>query len=262
MAPPIRKVIITCPHGKCHDTVNRDCDRRAREMALRIHGVIAPKYDTTLHVREAPRAVLDCNRVESRDCAWRRAITRDLHDSIAKYGVESVLLIDAHSLTGYMPEFTVGGVIPAIAVISWDPRATILQQRLAMALGKPVWGFWATSRADIITEACELGVAAILIEHNEKHTQLTEGDVARELEVICELIPEWHEVNPVGTLHIKQPGDDEFVLFPGTQPISLRYLPFVLFLVVVMVVTTAMLVDAYAEGTHTSHLDKKMPLNI
>lgn len=260
----IQKIIVTAPHVVCKETY-RDCDRRAREAALRIYEAIPARYHATLHLSNLYRRDYDGNRVSSRSTPWREEVARDIQESVKQYGAEHVLLLDVHSMVGLSKEYARRGddAMPMLCTISYDDRVSALRDRLEAAIGKVVTAFRGGARFDIISEAHQHDVMGILIEHNENHDLLTSSDIDKEIAVLLSWIAELPDVQPSCILGTRRPGPEEVAVLgqPMAVDTLIQYavLAIVLVLLVVYVVVRQFLGERNVDNilSWLSHTEKK-----
>lgn len=238
----IQKIIITAPHVVCRKSY-RDCDRRAREAAMRIYEAIPDRFHVSLHLSNLYRRDYDGNRVSSRKTPWREEVTRDIQESVKRYGAEHVLLLDIHSMVGLSKEYARRGddAMPMLCTISYDDRISTLRDRLEAALGKVVTAFRGGARFDLISEARDHGVVGILIEHNENHDLLTSEDIDKEIQVLIPWIDDLPTIQPSCILGTRRPGPEEIAVMG--QPVAvdtlIQYGLLLLVLIIVLIWATA-----------------------
>lgn len=164
------KIIITVPHSKCISNV-RVCDLRAEKAANMFKEEIDKKIDVDIYKNDIFRFKMDGNRSESRVSNFRNKIRESMKNSKQKYN--NVFLLDIHSFPNRIESFGTNPNVPKIVFISKEKYHRFLRsfiydfysEKEAENLG--VIYAYTTDDNDILLEAEEYGIDAILIEFNE-----------------------------------------------------------------------------------------------
>ena len=95
------KILIIAPHSKCQ-TVKRDCDLRAKEIAENMEKIAKDAgYEVMLFESDTLRINNDYNRKESFDTEWRQKI----RDYIEKNKDYPIIIYEMHSFPNNDTEF-------------------------------------------------------------------------------------------------------------------------------------------------------------
>ena len=168
------QVVVTAPHAFCRNVVERDCDRVASRAASYLAASLTKRgHMVSVVTAWTPRAKLDLNRRTARRSEFRR----DLRELLAVNQV----LFDVHS---FPADTKWAGVkedeAPELVLLDNGPSPWC-------ALGKKLQGVHFAflegdaKLNDIVLEAREKGLAALLLEFNESLAN-------QRIKQICDLI--------------------------------------------------------------------------
>lgn len=179
-APNMDKIIITVPHCECaypftKSQAGRICDTRARKSAEILNDEIKLYFkNVSVFYSNLLRTLMDGNRYESRQSAFRTGIREDIKETMENGKIP--LVLDVHSFPNTEKSFglTSYGKIPKIVFIT--PDQYFYRLRKFSKNFADVLVFSTVTTNDILQEASELGSSGILIEFNEDENYFTANE--------------------------------------------------------------------------------------